>query len=174
MIIFDKFSIKKSRIPIKNIIVWCHIKHVAILHKVFFLNLVKNYKGHVTKRQTQIFLLNNPIMVLSINSMAILVPWLVFFFHICYLKFSKGLNRTILVNKNNFIIGNDVRMTFIVPKDLIFLADLIISFFRIMFYVPVVESQIFVNFTYYDEQDVGITSSSNFDYFLSFFILWDF
>lgn len=43
-----------------------------------------------------------------------------------------------------------------------------------MFYVPVVESQIFVNFTYYDEQDVGITSSSNFDYFLSFFILWDF
>ena len=53
-----------------------------------------------------------------------------------------------MIDEDDFVIGNDVWISFDVPEDLIFLTDLKESDFSIVIDVPVVESQVFVDFAY--------------------------
>ena len=73
-IIFDdKVSLDETSAFIENIVPGLNVKLITFLKRVFRLNLLFNYKGHVTEGEREELIQDNPVVILAVHTVTLVL-----------------------------------------------------------------------------------------------------
>ena len=137
MIISNEISICEACSHIEQIVVWLRIKDISLLVLVLLLNLVFDDKGHIAERKGNVLALEHqPVVVLVVKPMPSLVVECVVTLvalHSGYALFEvESLHTASLLVQDYLVVGKDVKVSKLVPKDLIFVTNVVSLCFGIV------------------------------------------